>query len=112
MFFASIEPPKNPGMWWRIFVGDDESPGILIFLVRFVINLGTDLVNNLINGFLEKLPVFSGIDQDLTPLMAWVTAVNHWFPLDYLFLMLSGYLVFLVAFIGIKLVIKAIPTVG
>lgn len=112
MFFASIEPPKNPGMWWRVFIGDDENPGILIFLIRVVINIGTDIVNGLLNGFIEQLPAFAAIDQDFGPLLVWITAINYWFPLDYLLLMLSGYLTFLVAFIGIKLLIKAIPTVG
>ena len=68
------------------------------------------LADGLVNGFIRDLPVFDGTGFEVAA--DYLEVANQWLPLDFLMLALATMWTFILAFIIVKFIWKAIPTTG
>ncbi|MEM8709465.1 MAG: hypothetical protein AAGG01_00820 [Planctomycetota bacterium] len=72
-----------------------------------------DLLATGLDALLVALGVPGGVNAfDLSGVAPYLSAANQWLPLDTAAAVLVGYWLFLVVFVGLKMTLKLIPTVG
>lgn len=98
---------------------EDEEPGYfmqaLIDFIMWFIDWLCELVKPFIEWILELIPPdwVTTLDESIASFTPFGGAVNHWIALDWAFSLLGAWIIFMVAMITVKLVVKLfIPTVG